>query len=651
MKKQIISLLLTMVMIFSLIPLASFATVAAVPTVDTDWYDTETADSHPNDLYIYNEDDFAAFGKKINSESATTATDYFTGKVVHIMADLDMSEYSAWYTNGPKRGRFFDGIIDGHGHTISGLKLPVSTANTNNTLSGLLAGCIIPGTENTTYGCNAGVFNLTIVDSEISTGSNYCGGLFGSIGVGGTNNYCTGTVVFKNLDLDIDISSTADYVGGIIGESRMDDVEFENCIVRGDIDGTTRIGGYIGYNYGQRTTFTNCTSQVNINGTTSLGGFVGTTSQNGGSKVNKLWFDDCLYSGKIYSTTTTETNSVYLGGFVGCAGSYKSETEGRPAQLEMDNIAFYGTIECDGWANQSGAIIGALPKYSTSTASVSNAIVGGHVKTGVNADGESSSYLKRTAGIVYAGCTFTINKVIAFTTAIYVDSNQQEQELTKLTGTSGWYGKANVDDIAPTTSATGHKTTTAAEMLGTDVNSTYVPTGFTTMPGAYPLPVGVVNHAWEDNHVSADTATDGFKTAFRGFQTKVEGMVYKLRLVGLVNDMNGDGTLDDEYKAVGFDIVLLSHTAADGSQWTSSEPITTVYTSVKAKLDENSDEETSLSAAELGGDNIFVATVGAVPVNVGEVTFIVKTFHDTADGRVYDDVFTVTYDTAVATNS
>lgn len=646
MKKQIISLLLTMVMIFSLIPLASFSTVAAI--THTDWYTAETSDTHPNDLYIDTEAEFEAFGKEINMQSATTKSDSFTGKVIHITKDLDMSNCTTWYANGPKRGRFFDGIIDGHGHTISGLKLPVSTANTNNTLSGLLAGCIIAGTENTTYGCNAGVFNLKITNSEISTSSNYCGGLFGSIGQGGTNNYTTGKIVFKNLDIDVAIESSATIVGGIVGESRMDDVEFENCIVRGTLSGTTITGGYIGNNYGQRTTFTNCTSQVNISGTTKLGGFVGVSSQNGGSKVNKLWFYDCVYSGKI--TSSDESTATQLGGFIGCAGGNKDESNGRPAQVVMDNVAFYGAIECVGWANQSGAIIGALPKYSTSTASVTNAIVGGSIKTGVNADGISSSYVKRTAGIIYAGCTFSINKVVAFVSGIYVDANGQEQELTNLTGSGGWYGKANVEDVAPTTSATGHSTTTAENMLGTDVESKYVPTGFTTMPGAYPLPIGVVNHAWEDNHVSEDTATDGYKTSFRGFQTKVDGLVYECRLVGLVNDMNGDGKLDDEYEAVGFDIVLVSHSAADGSQWTNSDAINTVYTSVLAQLEDGTGEE-SLTAEKLGGDYIFVTTV-QVPTNLDkDVTFLVKTFHDTENGRVYDDVYTVTFDTTVSANS
>ena len=62
MKKQIISLLLTMVMIFSLIPLASFSTVAAI--TPTDWYTAETSDTHPNDLYIDTEAEFEAFGKE-----------------------------------------------------------------------------------------------------------------------------------------------------------------------------------------------------------------------------------------------------------------------------------------------------------------------------------------------------------------------------------------------------------------------------------------------------------------------------------------------------------------------------------------------------------------------------------------------------------
>ena len=40
-----------------------------------------------------------------------------------------------------------------------------------------------------------------------------------------------------------------------------------------------------------------------------------------------------------------------------------------------------------------------------------------------------------------------------------------------------------------------------------------------------------------------------------------------------------------------------------------------------------------------------MATVTGVKQNVGNVTFVVKTFHDTDEGRYYDDFYVITYNT------
>ena len=57
------------------------------------------------------------------------------------------------------------------------------------------------------------------------------------------------------------------------------------------------------------------------------------------------------------------------------------------------------------------------------------------------------------------------------------------------------------------------------------------------------------------------------------------------------------------------------------------------------------DRDTNFSANALGGDYIFVACVTGVRKDLGDVTFIVKTFHDDASGnRVWDDVYVFGFD-------
>ncbi|MBO5203170.1 MAG: hypothetical protein J6B72_00970 [Clostridia bacterium] len=589
MKKQIISLLLTMVMIFSLIPLASFATVAAAPTVDTTWYDTETTDSHPNDLYIYDENDFVAFGAKLGEAKTTPANaTAFDGKVIHIMADLDMAGYANWYNSGNKVGRYFNGIIDGHGHVISNLNWEciyntgTTNLNTNAKYTGLLGGYIIPGSaKNSTYDCYAGVFNLGFVNCSMTTGALYCGGLFGAIGADNSGEG-TRTMRFENLYVDVDVTSYA---------------ETADSATKGNTNASIYVGGIASY-FG---------------------------------KGYDAEMNNVVYAGDIEIKDQTATDRIggFLGEYAAINGSYKST-------LLMKNCAFYGTIDVNDGAYVSGfigVVSNAIENDDDSFLRFENCIAAGYLDLGYT--GNNGVFFK----------TGNASAKLRIKDCYYIDqfSNNVVLQLNN-------DAKGTIENLDTNTKVDSPSALAAMEIDG----YANMPHGTLSLEAPVPtvIPVGVVNFIWRTNHLKSEGFdTTNYATAFRGFQTKVDGMVYKLRLVGLVNDMNGDGTLDDEYKAVGFDIVLLSHTAADGSQWTSSEPITTVYTSVKAKLDENSDEETSLSAAELGGDNIFVATVGAVPVNVGEVTFIVKTFHDTVDGRVYDDVFTVTYDTAVATNS
>ncbi len=575
MKKQIISLLLTMVMVFSLIPLASFSTVAAAPTVDTAWYN-----ANATDLYIYDENDFAAFGAEINKANSVSAA-AFDGKVIHIMADLDMSEYSAWYSAGPKRGRYFAGIIDGHGHTISGLTLDVPKGNAGNNLAGLLAGVIIPSTnKNTTYDCYSGVFNLGIINSTISAGALYCGGLFGRVGANDAGESKL-TMKFENLYVDVDITSEA---------PTADDA------TKGNTNAAIYVGGLVGY-FG---------------------------------KGYDAEMNNVVYAGDI--TVTDQTATDRIGGFL---GEYAAINSNYKSTLLMKDCAFYGTIDVNDGSYVSGfigVVSNAIENDDDSFLRLENCIAAGYLNLGYT--GASGIFFK----------SGNASAKLRIKNCYYIDQFSDSVVKQLNNDASG-----TIENLDTNTKADSPAALAAMEIDG----YANMPHGTLSLEAPVPtvVPAGVVNFIWRVNHLkSAGFDTTNYATAFRGFQTKVDGLVYNCRLVGLVNDMNGDGKLDDEYKSVGFDIVLVSHSAADGSQWTNSDAITTVYTSVLAQLD-NSTEETALTAAQLGGDYIFVATV-QVPTNMDkDVTFLVKTFHDTESGRVYDDVYTVTFDTSVSTNS
>ncbi|MBR4013759.1 MAG: hypothetical protein IKJ00_05625 [Clostridia bacterium] len=144
-------------------------------------------------------------------------------------------------------------------------------------------------------------------------------------------------------------------------------------------------------------------------------------------------------------------------------------------------------------------------------------------------------------------------------------------------------------------------------------------------------------------------ALTAFDTSYTGYQfTEFSEGYCDLRFIGVVNDKDGDGSLDDEYLAVGFEIEMTSPKAWNNKISDGKAPsITTVYTSV---MEGGKAEATD--AYELCGDYIFVTSVRGIKQGVGEVTFTVKVFHDELDGeRVYDDSYVITYDTGSANAS
>ena len=101
MKEKIISILLAAVMVLSVVPFMSLATLAASSSTATDGngnqigtddkvtYDSTWYDSAATDLYIWDESDFIAYGLQIQNSGANSTM--YKNQVIHIMNDLDFS--------------------------------------------------------------------------------------------------------------------------------------------------------------------------------------------------------------------------------------------------------------------------------------------------------------------------------------------------------------------------------------------------------------------------------------------------------------------------------------------------------------------------------------------------------------------------------
>ena len=294
---------------------------------------------------------------------------------------------------------------------------------------------------------------------------------------------------------------------------------------------------------------------------------------------------------------TTKGNVAMVGGLVGLVDSGDGS-----ANVNITDSAVYGTVKANG--NSTGLIVGRAKSGGTRVA-LTNVIAAAtlDITTDYTAHGAFAGAIQGGAAFKIASSVYTANKAI---------------------------GSGNATDPSD------YSSTTLNELKKT------VPTDFKTWiidanrNNGYLLPINV---AYMLKHVSEDTADDGYSTAFAGYQsTAFKDGFCDIRLIGVVNDIDKDGFLDDEYTAGGFEVEMLEYEWSNKTDDGKAPQITTVYTSVL-------DGDTPISASELGGDYVFVATVTGVKQNVGNVTFVVKTFHDTDEGRYYDDFYVITYNT------
>lgn len=363
MKKRILSIFLAAVMVLSMIHLVVFTIVASGSetggdgvvkdangnvAADEEWYDANVTD-----LYIWDVSDMLAYGKEMANHDNFSSDFAFDGQVIHIMADLDMSEVANWF-DYIKRGRVFSGIIDGHGHTISNLKWngvydAQGVIDRENTYGGLLGGLIVPGTDtapNSEYNAYAGVFDLSIVDSSIQTGGFWAGSLFGAAHApeGSFFDTVEKPCVFENIYVDVDVTTYAEtkyktwtnadtyetlrgagvdgiwnnayvgsavYVGGLIGacnygtDTIINDTVFAGSVVVADNTFTDCVGGFVGEVLGisenSKSTFKVSNSAmygtVNVKSSDYKAAVVGVISND--VTADNIWFDGCISAGTI----------------------------------------------------------------------------------------------------------------------------------------------------------------------------------------------------------------------------------------------------------------------------------------------------------------------------------------------------------------
>ena len=476
MKRQILSVLLTITLALSIVSFSPFSVIAGetenggdgntlsngVPIADSDWAD---AISTSTDLYIWDASDLIAFGEYLGKRGATDIN--FEDKIIHIKADIDMKGVD-WFSF-IERGRQFSGFIDGHGHTISNFDF----SGTDKTMAGLFGGRLLPFNTNdyiySVYGFHAGIKDLTILNAKMIIDNNSQGGLFATVGKALSK---AGSVLFENVYVDViieDKTQDVKQIGGFVGYSCTDEIIFNNCLFKGNLAGTTEVGGFIGHSESESLTFTDCASVGTVKGTKNVGGFVGQL------KTGTLTVDKSAFYGTITSDDDTCTN---LGGVLGSAEA--------------------GSVE------------------------LRNSIIGGKIAVGSDVPLSTAAQL---VGYIKTGALCSADKTIFF---MSLEQGTTVNYMPSVTNTESSVDPNTADIVlynASETVTTGNNAVlTGMSISGASIDLKLY---FTPMPDDFPMPDGVVNLMWGQNKIGG--------TKFVGHQTAVNGNTQDVRLVAVVD--------------------------------------------------------------------------------------------------------------------
>lgn len=313
-----------------------------------------------------------------------TTSLYSAGKYFKLTADIDLSN-KEW--TKPSTASF-KAVLDGDGHTVSGL----------NSDHGLF------------YDLNGTIKNLTVIGNV--TGS-YAGGISGRIGSG---------AVLENCGFNGNITATGNNVGGLTGHSAnsSNTVTIKNCWTAGTItNGVGGTGGLIGNipSSSKTVTISNCYTTMTITGTgasSQVAGLVGNSSSSAPNFViNNSFFAGSVntsYPVSRYAASST-TGVYYLAGsYSGTATNHDQATEKATA---ADAVALLNTAAlANGWTPWTTDTQSGYPAFA-----VAPELTGLTLSTGVlTFDPSVLSY-----AVAIASETFTVTPTAATGTTVTVD--------------------------------------------------------------------------------------------------------------------------------------------------------------------------------------------------------------------------------------
>ena len=354
MKKKILSLLLTLCLVMTFVPMAAFAEGAQ----NINAWDGSTAAAFAGgtgtaeDPYqISNGAELAYLASSVNSGET------YTGKNFVLTANINLNGLS-WtpiansFSDALLGGsdyRIFAGNFDGKGYTISNVSIGSETAPLEADVFGLFG-----ATAGKISNLNLDTVSIHGIAKIASIGAvvGFAGGLVGSSG--GSIENCHVTGLAMDMSAPSNVYAAAYWVGGLVGA--LDGAQLINeCSVSGSITekaGKGSIGGLIG-ELGKAAKITYSRSDVTVNvkadsrGGANVGGFIG--KGNGKTDAETI-IRNCYATGNV-------TGGAYTGGFAGGLWGLNIKNcyaSGNVSQAAAAMASFVGTDASD--SNYYGSI-------------------------------------------------------------------------------------------------------------------------------------------------------------------------------------------------------------------------------------------------------------------------------------------------------
>ena len=354
MKKKILSLLLTLCLVMTFVPMAAFAEGAQ----NINAWDGSTAAAFAGgtgtaeDPYqIANGAELAYLASSVNSGET------YTGENFVLTANIDLNGLS-WtpiansFSDALLGGsdyRIFAGNFDGKGYTISNVSIGSETAPLEADVFGLFG-----ATAGKISNLNLDTVSIHGIAKIASIGAvvGFAGGLVGSSG--GSIENCHVTGLAMDMSAPSNVYAAAYWVGGLVGA--LDGAQLINeCSVSGSITekaGKGSIGGLIG-ELGKAAKITYSRSDVTVNvkadsrGGANVGGFIG--KGNGKTDAETI-IRNCYATGNV-------TGGAYTGGFAGGLWGLNIKNcyaSGNVSQAAAAMASFVGTDASD--TNYYGSI-------------------------------------------------------------------------------------------------------------------------------------------------------------------------------------------------------------------------------------------------------------------------------------------------------